>query len=140
MFFVAAGRKAIADDDPDRPPPAWKTKIEAMSARGAFAIGAGYLLIGLKFWAFTLSAIAVIEDAAPEPAPATVAFIGFVALSQAIPLLIVAAGLVIPERSAAGIGALSGWLERNDRLLVIGLGLAFGTWFGLQALRGLGVL
>lgn len=139
-FFIVAGRKAIADDDPDRPPPAWQAKIESMSPGGAFAVGAGYLLLGVKFWAFTLSAIAVIEDAAPGPGPAIAAFVGFVALTQAIPLLIVAAGLVVPERSAAGIGAISGWLERNDRLLVIALGLAFGTWFGLRALRGLGIL
>lgn len=140
VFFIAAGRKALADDDPDRPPPAWKARIASMSAMGAFALGAGYLLVGVKFWAFTLGAIAAIEDAAPGPGPATLAFIGFVVLTQAIPLLIIAAGLVIPKRSAAAVGTLSGWLERNDRILIIVLGLVFGTWFGLQALRGLGVL
>lgn len=140
VFFIAAGRKALADDDPDRPPPAWKSRIASMSAPGAFALGAGYLLVGVKFWAFTLGAIAAIEDAAPGPGPATLAFTGFVAMTQSIPLLIVAASVVMPGRSAAAVGSLSGWLERNDRILIVILGLAFGSWFGLQALRGLGVL
>ena len=140
VFFIAAGRSALADDDPDRPPPAWKARIASMSAAGAFALGAGYLLVGVKFWAFTLGAIAAIEEAALGPGPATLAFVGFVALTQAIPLLILAAGLLIPERSAVVVDALSGWLERNERILIVVLGLVFGTWFGLQALRGLGVL
>jgi threonine/homoserine/homoserine lactone efflux protein len=140
LFYVAAGRSVLSEDDPDRPPPRWKRKIESMSSPGAFVFGAGYLLVGVKFWAFTLGAIAAIEEAAPGPGPATVAFIGFVILTQAIPLSILAAAILVPRRSAAGIGAISDWLERNDRALVIVLGLAFGTWFALQALSGLGVL
>jgi hypothetical protein len=140
VLFIAAARAALADDDPDRPPPAWKAKIESMSAVTAFAIGLGYLLLGLKFWAFTLGAIAAVEEAAPEPGTAVVAFLVFVALAQALPLLAVAARLLAPVRSAAGLDAFSGWLARNDRRIAIVLGLTLGTWFGLQALRGLGLL
>jgi hypothetical protein len=35
---------------------------------------------------------------------------------------------------------VSGWLERNNRVIVIVLGLVFGAWFLLKALQGLGVL
>jgi hypothetical protein len=33
-----------------------------------------------------------------------------------------------------------GWLQRNNRVVVIVLGLVFGTWFLIKALSGFGVL
>ena len=120
VFFIAAGRKALADDiriastgagcdDPDRPPPAWKSRIASMSALVRSPSGPATCWSGSSSgrrspWAqclrcFTLGGLAAIEDAAPGPGPATLAFTGFVAMTQSIPLLIVAASVVMPGRS-----------------------------------------
>jgi hypothetical protein len=55
-------------------------------------------------------------------------------------LTILAAAFVAPARSADTLAAVARWLERNNRQLVIALGVVFGTWFAVKALNGLGLL
>jgi len=140
LFYVTAGRTALTEEDPDAPPPKWMSMARSMSWPRAFAFGAGFLMIGAKFWVFTLSAIAAIEDAELSRGTSALTFIAFVALSQAVLLTIVGVGALAPKRSAAVLDAVSGWLERNNRSLVVVLGLVFGTWFGVKGLSGLGVI
>ena len=45
-----------------------------------------------------------------------------------------------PERAAVMLDGIAGFLERNNRVIVIGLGLVFGTWFLLKALGDLGII
>jgi hypothetical protein len=43
-------------------------------------------------------------------------------------------------RGTSSSSTVSGWLERNNRHIVIGLGAVFGTWFMIKGLTGLGIL
>jgi hypothetical protein len=46
----------------------------------------------------------------------------------------------MPHRSAAALDAVSDWLGRRNREILIVLGLVFGTWFQAKGLGGLGVI
>lgn len=46
----------------------------------------------------------------------------------------------MPGRSAAVLDAMSGWLVKHNRVLVIALGVVFGTWFLVKALSGFHVI
>jgi len=140
LFYATAVRAALAGDDPDEPPPRWLAMTDTMTWSKAFAFGAGLMLVAPKFWVFTLSAIAAIEEAELGRAAASMAFLGFVALTQSVLIAIVLLAALAPARSATALDAVSGWLERNDRILVIAIGAIFGTWFAVKGLSGLGVL
>lgn len=140
LFLAAALRSLLAADDPDAPPPKWLALTETMTSAKAFVFGAGFVAISAKFWVFTLGAIAVIEEAELGRGAATVTFLAFVALSQAMVLALIIVGTALPRRSAAAFDAVTGWLERHDRALVVVIGLVFGTWFALKGLDGLGVI
>jgi threonine/homoserine/homoserine lactone efflux protein len=138
LLLVMAVRKLLTGEDPDAPPPAWLARTATMNARQAFLAGAALLTIAPKFWVFTLGAITAIQAAALDQLGATVAFLLFVAFAV-VPLLSVV-GLSMASRSDALLERLSAWLLRNNRPIVIGVGLVFGAWFLAQALTGLGVL
>jgi threonine/homoserine/homoserine lactone efflux protein len=139
LLLAMAMNKLLTDEDPDAPPPAWLARTASMLPRQALLTGASLLLIGPKFWVFNLSAIAAIEEAALARVAAVAIFLVFVALT-ALPLLsIVAVSVAASDRSAALLEGMSAWLMRNNRAVVIGVGLVFGAWFLVQALTGLGV-
>jgi threonine/homoserine/homoserine lactone efflux protein len=140
LFYVTAIRQALADDDSDAPPPKWMAKVGSMSWPAALGAGATYVAIAPKFWVFTLGAVGAIVDA-QLGAPASIAtFIGFVALALSVNLAILACAAVSPERSAAALERLSGWLQSKTRLIAIVLGVVFGTWFLVKALAGFGII
>jgi hypothetical protein len=139
LLLVMAVKKLLTDEDPDAPPPAWLTRASSLRAGQAFLTGAGLLVIGPKFWVFNLGAIAAIEEAALARPVAIATYLVFVALTAAPTASIVTIAVAAPDRSAQVLERLSRWLERNNRPIVIGVGLVFGTWFLAQALTGLGM-
>jgi hypothetical protein len=140
LFWVTALRQLLAHEDADAPPPKWLAMIETVSPGKAFLLGIGLLAIGAKFWVFTLGAIAAIGDAGLEPAAAIITFLVFVALAESIHLAILAIAYAAPDRSDVLLERMADWLKRHNRLLMIGLGAVFGTWFVYKALGGLGVI
>jgi hypothetical protein len=140
LLFVTAVRAFLTGDDPDAPPPKWMKTIDGVGAGKAFLLGAGLILIGAKFWVFTIGAISVIEEAALGQPQATLVFLGFAVASISIILILLAIAYVLPSRSDALLDSMASWLARNNRYIVIVIGLVFGTWFMVKALNGLGIL
>jgi hypothetical protein len=140
LLLVMAVRKLLTDEDPDAPPPAWLERTATMGARQAFLTGAGLLIIAPKFWVFTLGAITAIQAAELGGPAAALTFVLFVALAVLPLLSIVGATAAAPDRADGRLEHLSAWLLRNNRRVVIGVGLIFGAWFLVQALTGLDVL
>jgi hypothetical protein len=140
LFLVAAFRQAFHDEDPDAPPPRWLALTESITPFRAFLLGAGMLLIGIKFWVFTLGAIAAIGTASLGLGGSLVAFLVFVVLAESIHLAAVGFAYAAPARADAGLARFSGMLERYNSLIMIVLGLVFGTWFLVKALTGLGII
>jgi hypothetical protein len=113
---------------------------QTMGPGKAFGAGAGLLLIGAQFWVLTLGALASIGTADMSRAAAIGTFLLFVALAESVHLVILDGAFGAPDRSESLLDAGAGWLERNNRVLVIVIGLIVGTWFAIEALHGLGWL
>jgi hypothetical protein len=140
LFYVAAVRQILHTDDPDQPPPKWLAMTESMTPLRAFLVAGGILTIGVKFWVFTLGAIAAIGDANLGRTASIETFLLYVLLAESIHLAIVGFAYLAPERSAATLDGAAAWLRDHNRILVIVLGVVFGTWFIAKALNGLGVV
>jgi hypothetical protein len=141
LFLTKAVKELLggAQDD-DAPPPKWMKLTESITPGKAFLFGAGYVAVAAKLWVFTLGAIGAIDEAGHGAAASVALFLVFVALAECIPIGVVAYAALAPQSSQGMLEGISGWLERNTRVLVIVLGFVFGAWFLLKALQGLGVL
>lgn len=140
LFLAGALKQLLSRTDPDAPPPRWMTALDAVGPGRAFLLGAGLMLIGAKFWVFTLNAVAAVSAERLGTMQSVMIFLLFVVLSSGTHLAIIVTVASVPNRSAVLLDSLSDWLERHNRVLVIAIGLVFGVWFAIKALRGLGVL
>ena len=137
FFLVTAVKHLIGGDDPDAPPPKWMAAIDGLSPARALVFGAGAMVVGVKFWVFTMSAIAVIGDAdLGQPAAATT-FVAFVVLASSVQLGLIGVAYVAPRRAEVVLARVSGWLTDHTRQLMVVIGFVFGAWFLVKALDGL---
>jgi hypothetical protein len=140
LMYVVAVKQWLKEPDEDGPPPRWMTMLDGITPGKAFALGAGLLAIGAKFWVFTLGAIAAIGGAALGQPASTIVFLVWVVMAESILLVILAYAFAAPASADAALARFSDALSRHNRQIVIALGLIFGTWFLLKALSGLGIL
>ncbi len=140
VFYVSAAKQLLNHPDEDAPPPKWMATVENVTPGRAYLLGVGLVAISAKFWVFTLGAIAAIGAAGMSEPASLVTFLLFVALAESLLLAILAVAYAMPHRAEAWLDRVAGLLERYNRVLVITLGLVFGTWFLVKALDGLGVL
>lgn len=139
IFYVTALKQLLAKSDPDAPPPSWMTMLDSLRPGKAFLLGMGMMAIGAKFWVFTLGAVGAISDAQLEVALAVATFVLFVLLTQLVNIAVLAVDVLAPHRSEGLLGAASAWLSTNNRIIMIVLGLVFGSWFLIKSLSGLGI-
>ena len=114
--------------------------IDSITPPRALALGAGVVLIGAKFWVFTLAAINAIGAADLGQGVAVLAFLVFVLLAESVLLVMIGVAYLLPARSGALLDSVIHFLTRHNRVIVIVIGAVFGTWFLVKALNGLGVL
>jgi hypothetical protein len=136
LLLISFYKALTGEVDPDAPPPKWMAMLDTMTPLMAFGIGAGLLLIGAKMWVFTLSAIGTIEDAALGQPASTITFLIFVLLAESLLILPILVRLVLPGQSQTWLGALSAWLEANNRPIMIVVSLVFGLLFLYQGVSG----
>lgn len=134
LFLLTAVKSLIGDDDPDAPPPRWMTAIDGLSPARSYLFGAGAMVIGVKFWVFTLSALAVIGDADLGQPAATITFLAFAVLASSAQLALIAVAFAAPRRAEVVLGRVSDWLTAHNRELMVVIGAVFGTWFILKAI------
>ena len=97
VFYVTAAKQVVAQPDEDAPPPRWMAMIDSVTPVKAFGLGAGLVLVGVKFWVFTLGAIAAIGDAALGSGGAIATYLLFVVLAESIHLVIIGLAFVAPR-------------------------------------------
>lgn len=140
LLYAGALKAWLGAPDEDAPPPRWMTAFEGITPRRAFLLGAGLVLASVKLWVFTLSAIAVIEAAAAGPAATAAWYVAFTVAALSVSLVLLGIAWLRPAQAQAILGRVSDGMERHDRLIVMGLGVVFGSWFLIKALDGLGIL
>jgi len=137
FFLITAYKQWRKDDDPDAPPPKWLAMIDSLTPLKAFGIGFGLMLIGAKFWVFTLTAIAVIGEAKLGQPSSTIVYLLFVLLAESLLLIPILVRVVLPGQSKAFLDGTSDWLTRHNRVIVIVVSLVFGLLFLYQGASGL---
>lgn len=131
------------DEEDGEDPPKWMSSLTGMSPLKAAGAGALLILLAVKQWVFTLSAISVIEEAQPGMAAGIGLYLLFTLATQLLVLPPILAFMVAPQKSAAPLRAAQGWLQRHNRVIVVAVSLVFGVFFlyrgiaGLLAVRGM---
>jgi putative Mn2+ efflux pump MntP len=137
LLLLAGAKKWRKQPDPDDPPPQWMAALAGLSPLRAVGAGAAFVVIAVKQWVFTLTALDVIAGAELGAASSAGLYLGFTLATQTLVLLPILAYAVAPQRSARPLRAAQAWLERNNRPIVIGVSLLFGLWFLVKGLLGL---
>jgi hypothetical protein len=140
FFLLTAVKHLIGDDDPDAPPPRWMTAIDGLSLTKAYLFGAVAMVVGVKFWVFTMTAIAVIGDADLGRRGATLTFVAFVVLASSVQLALIGFSFVAPRRAEVVLERISTGLTAHNRQVMVVIGIVFGAWFVIKALDGFGVI
>jgi len=137
VMLISAVTKWRKEADPDAPPPKWMAALSGLSALKAFSMGALLMALAIKQWVFTLSAIAVIEQAQLSQTGSVLAYLFFVLAAQSLVLAPILVSAVAPTQAARMLDAMQGWLERNSRVIVITVLLIFGVWLLWKGINGL---
>jgi hypothetical protein len=137
LMLITAFKYWNREDDPDAPPPRWMAALGGLSTPKAFGMGAGLVAISAKQWVFTLSAIGVIGGAQLAPLAGIGLFLFYVLVAQALGLIAVLASAIAPRRAGSALASARGWLERNNRGIMIVFSLVFGLFFLFKGITGL---
>jgi hypothetical protein len=136
VMLIAAYKKWRKEEDPDEPPK-WMDKLSGLTAVKAFSMGALLMMVAMKQWVFTLSAIAIIEETQAEMWAGVAAFLIFVLAAQSLILLPILVYAIAPARAARWLDTVQGWLARHNRIITIAVSLIFGVWFVWKGVTGL---
>ena len=136
-MLISAVIKWRKEEDPDAPPPKWMAVLGGLSALQAFGIGALLMALSMKQWVFTLSAIAVIEQAQLSHTGNVLAYLFFVVAAQSLVLAPIIVSALAPTHAARMLDAMQGWLERSSRVIMIAVLLIFGVWLLWKGIYGL---
>ncbi len=134
MLLITAYKKWAKEPDPDAPPPKWLAMLDGVSPLRALLFGAGFILVAVKLWVFTLGAISVIGEAGLEQRGGTIAFLVYVLLAQSLLLLPILIRLILPRQAANWLRSFGGWLEKYNDPIVMIVSLVFGVLFLYQGL------
>jgi hypothetical protein len=137
LVLINAVKKWRKEEDPDAPPPKWMETLGGLSAIQAFGMGTVLMVLSIKQWVFTLSAIAVIEQGELSRAGSVMTYLFFVVVAQSLVLAPILVSAVAPTQAARMLDAIQGWLERNNRAVVIAASSIFGVWFLWMGIAGL---
>jgi hypothetical protein len=124
-------------DDPDAPPPRWMTLVRKVSAPAAFGMGLVLMVISMKQWIFTFSAIAAIEEAEVGAKRGVLAYLFFVIAAQWLMLAPIISKAVAPAQSAKMLEVMQNWLARRNKMIAMVASLIFGVWFLARGVNGL---
>jgi hypothetical protein len=136
-MLISAVIKWRKEEDPDAPPPKWMAVLGGLSALQASGIGALLMALSIKQWVFTLSAIAIIEQARLSHFGNVLVYLFFAVAAQSLVLAPVLVSAVAPTQAARMLDAMQGWLERNSRVIVTAVLLIFGVWLLWKGIAGL---
>jgi hypothetical protein len=137
LLLVNGVKKVRKEDDGEDSEPKWMSRLTDLTALKAAGGGALLMLVGVKQWVFTLSALAVIEEAQPGLTAGVGLYLIFVLATQMLVLPPIVAFAVAPQKAARPLAAAQGWLQRHNRAIMIVVSFVFGAWFLFQGVSSL---
>lgn len=139
LLWITALKKWSEDEDPDAPPPKWMAMLNSISTLQTFGLSILLMTVGAKQWVFTFGALGVIREAELPGLNSSIAFVAFILGAQSLVLIPIVACAVAPKRAPHLLEISIQWLESNNRVIVILVSMAFGTYFiakGIAEFRG----
>lgn len=137
LLLVAAFKKWRKVEDADDPPPKWMTSISNLAGMQAVGAGALFVTIAVKQWVFTLSAISIISEAGLDGSAGVSLYLFYILTTQILVLPPILFYAIAPQRAAKPLQTAQGWLERNNRVIVMSVSFIFGLWFSYKGITGL---
>jgi len=129
VLLITAAKTWFKEADPEAPPSKWVAALGKVSAPVAFGMAVVMMFLGFKQWVFTLSAIAVIDEANLGKIASVLSYILFIAAAQSLMLAPIIASAFTPAQSSKMVTRMLAWLERHSRAITIVVSLIFGIWF-----------
>ncbi len=136
LLWITALKKWFEDEDPDAPPPKWMAMLNSISPLKAFGGSMLLMAVAAKQWIFTFGALGVIREAELPNLNSSVAFLVFILGAQSLILIPIGVYAVAPQRAPHLLELSIQWLERNNRIIVILVSIAFGTYFISRGIKG----
>ena len=137
FLLIVAVKKWRKEPDPDAPPPKWTASLQSISVFKAFGMGALLMGTAIKQWFFTLSAIAVIDEAQWSQVSSVLAFTFFIVCVHSPGLVPIVLSRVAPIQLSTSLNALGGWVDRNNRAISVTASFIFGVFFLWKGMTGL---
>lgn len=137
IMLIAAYKKWRKEEDADAPPPKWMAALSGLSALKALGMGALLMLVAVKQWVFTLSALAIIEAGYLGLGANILLFVLFTLGAQLLIAAPIIVTVVAPRQAVRLLDRMQGFLERYNRPITIGVSLIFGLWFTWKGVTGL---
>ena len=119
----------LSEKDPDDPPPRWMKLVDSLSPRKLFLLGIAGVVIGVRPWIFTLSALSVIHDAQMTWTQNIIAYSIYVIGCMTLLLIPLALGIFAPGKSKPTFMKMRRWLETNSHLITMFVSAVFGAFF-----------
>ena len=136
FLLITAYKKWVKEPDPDAPPPKWLKMLDGLTPLRALLIGAGFILIAVKLWVFTIGALSVINEAQLGQQATIIAFLVYVLLAQSLLIAPIIIRLLLPEQGSRALEAFGHWLEKHNDRIVMVVSLVFGVLFLYQGVMG----
>jgi hypothetical protein len=124
------------EEDSDAPRPGWIAALGGVPAITAFGMAMLMMLVAMKQWVFTLSAIAIIDNAHFGKTKTILAYLFFMLGAQSLMLAPIVGSVIAPSPAAQIVATMLSWLERKSRLITIFVSLLFGAWFFSKGVSG----
>jgi len=137
VFLIKGIKTFLKEPDPDDPPPKWMTAIDKLTAGKLFLIGAGWVMIAIKLWVFTLAALNIIRDADLGLTSSAIAYVIFAIGAVILMLVPLIMYIVAPKPTAGALAKFRVWLEKNNRGIMIIVSAVFGVYFLYKGISGL---
>lgn len=135
VLIITAVKTYRNEPDPDAPPKG--LTLDSVKPAKVFLIGAGWVMVAVTLWLFTLEALAMIYEANLAPTENVIAYLVYAlgcVLLMLIPLLMC---VVAPEPSKAVLGKVRAWMDKHNRAITIVISSVFGALFLYKGITGL---
>jgi hypothetical protein len=136
-LLITAYKQWQNQDQSDESQPKWLSMIEGLTPIKAFGIGAILVATSPNLWVFTLNAIAVISEAQLSRLNSAIAFLLFILAAEVLVLSPILMRILMPDKAIQYLHAISDWLNKNNRTLMIVISLVFGVFFLVKGIVNL---
>lgn len=137
VFLTNALIIYLSGSDPDDPPPRWMKLVDGLSPRKLFLLGIAGVVIGIRPWIFTLSALSVIKDAQMPWTENLIAYSIYVVGCMTLLLIPLLLGIFAPGKSKPTFLKMRRWLETHSHLITMFVSAVFGAFFLFKGIVGL---